>query len=65
MFLTAAEIRLLTGYVKPGKQAEWLQRNRVRHWIARTGRPVVPRSAIDAAPERAQDERPFELGHVA
>ena len=65
MFLTRAEIAELTGYVRPSKQIEWLARNGVKHWVAATGWPMVPRSAVDGTKPQAQDGRPFELGHVA
>lgn len=65
MFLTATELHELSGYRQPSKQIEWLRTNRVRHWIARTGHPKVPRSAIDGALNSPDDEKPFELGHVA
>ena len=41
MFLTADQLRELTGYVKPSKQIEWLTRNGVPHHINAAGRPVV------------------------
>lgn len=65
MFLTREQLIELTGYRVPKRQAEWLARNGVRHWIAATGRPVVPCSAVDGRPVSAHDARPFELGHVA
>lgn len=65
MFLTREEIAELTGYKACKKQVEWLTRNGVRHWVAKTGRPVVPRSAIDGAPKPSDDQQPFELGYVA
>lgn len=65
MFLTPAQLTELTGYRLPSKQIQWLVHNGVRHWIARTGRPVVPCSAVDGRPASAQDAKPFELGHVA
>lgn len=43
-FLDEADIRKLTGYVKPSKQIQWLTRNRVPHYVNRFGRPVVRRS---------------------
>lgn len=65
LFLTPAEIRMLTGYKLPGKQAEWLRKNGVRHWIPATGRPVVPRSAIDGSGQSGKDDGGLELGEVA
>ena len=43
-FLSAEDVRQLTGYVKPSKQIQWLTRNRVPHYVNRFGRPVVNRS---------------------
>ena len=64
LFLTTAEIVMLTGYKMPAKQAEWLAKNGIRHWIARTGRPMVPRSAIDGSGQSSNDDGP-QLGEVA
>lgn len=64
MFLTADELRELTGYKVAAAQIRWLTRNGVRHWIAATGRPVVPRSAIDGSAKQANDGG-FQLGKVA
>lgn len=65
MFLSRDQIAELTGYVRASKQLEWLRKNGIRHWVGRTGRPVVPCSAIDGTPTSAHDSKPFELGHVA
>jgi hypothetical protein len=65
MFLTRDQIAELTGYKMPSKQIFWLTRNGVRHWVAATGWPVVPCSAIDGASKRQDDLPPFEIGHVA
>lgn len=64
MFLTADELRELTGYQTAAAQIRWLTANGIRHWIAKTGRPVVPKSAIDG---RATDDQHggFQLGKVA
>jgi len=64
-FLTREEIIDLTGYKVRPKQIEWLLRNGVRHWVAATGRPVVPRSAIDGTPQSDQESKPFEPRYVA
>lgn len=63
MFLTPDELRDLTGYRMPSAQIRWLTRNGIRHWIAATGRPVVPRSAIDGGGDRGEDGG-FQLGRV-
>lgn len=64
MFLTAADLETLTGYVQPAAQLRWLTRNGVRHWVARTGRPVVPRSAVDGSRQPAESGG-FVLGKVS
>ncbi len=63
-FLSREEVAELTGYVMPSAQARWLARQGLRHWIARTGRPVVPRSAIDGTATQDNDGG-FQLGKVA
>jgi hypothetical protein len=64
-FLTAGEVIELTGYKAAKKQIEWLTRNGVKHWVPATGRPVVPRSAIDGAPAADKESLPFEPAYVA
>ncbi len=63
MFLTPEEIRELTGYRSAARQIRWLTDNGVRHWVARTGRPVVPKSAIDGSATQ-QQHGGFELGRI-
>lgn len=50
MFLTAEQLRELTGYVKPSKQIEWLRRNAVPHFVNAAGRPVVKADLMDKTP---------------
>jgi hypothetical protein len=64
MFLTPDELRDLTGYKVAFAQIRWLTKNGIRHWIAATGRPVVPRSAIDGTAKRDNDGG-FQLGRIA
>lgn len=64
-FLTEAEKQELTGYKVPKCQIRWLTQNGVRHWVAATGRPVVPRSAIDGSPNSTDDLPPAEPRYVA
>jgi hypothetical protein len=61
MFLSAPDIQTMTGYRQPARQIAWLKENGVRHWVSRTGRPVVP---VDAVAGRAQTVEPFRLGVV-
>jgi len=66
MFLNRLEIETLTGYRNPSSQIRWLTRNGIRHWVARTGRPQVPRAVIEGTGDRLQDDSPaLELGHVS
>lgn len=66
MFLSREQVEELTGYKKPVCQLRWLVANGVRHWVDRAGRPKIPCSAIDGTNSQQQDEeKPFELGHVA
>jgi hypothetical protein len=66
MFLSREQIIELTGYKQAPAQIEWLTRNGVRHWVARTGRPVVPCSAIDGTTRNSDDDGPpLEIGYVA
>jgi hypothetical protein len=65
MFLTRAELIDLTGYKTPKKQIAWLTKNGVRFWIAATGQPKVPVSAIDGTSKAVNDEQPFEPKYVA
>lgn len=61
-FLTATELIDMTGYKMPSKQIAWLTRNGLKHWVSRTGRPVVPRAAVEG--HQRQDDAPFQLGTV-
>lgn len=60
MFLTAEDLRQLTGYCRPADQIRWLRRQGLLFWINARGRPVVPRDAVAAQPAR----QTFELGVV-
>jgi len=64
MFLTADDLRELTGYRTAAAQIRWLTRNGIKHWVAATGRPVVPRSAIDGS-GKPDNHGGFQLGKVA
>ena len=44
MFLTADELRDLTGYTLPAHQLRWLARHGWRHEVSGLGRPVVSRA---------------------
>lgn len=55
MFLTAPELHQLTGYVRPSKQREWLERNGIPHIVAMSGYPRVKAEDIGAAPAQHVD----------
>ena len=59
MFLTAAQLHELTGYVKPSKQIEWLRANGVPHFVNAVGRPVVKADMLHKGPVAT-----YELGPV-
>jgi hypothetical protein len=65
MFLTRDELAELTGYKVAKCQITWLIRNGVKHWVAKTGKPQVPRSAIDGTAKSPDDSQPFEPRYVA
>jgi len=44
MLLDPADLRLLTGFVRPSKQIEWLQREGFTFRIAADGHPRVDRA---------------------
>lgn len=50
VFLSAADLRELTGYVKPSKQIAWLERNAIPHHVNAAGRPVVLASLTGKTP---------------
>ena len=41
MFLTATELKSLTGYIRPSAQVRWLRRNGYKFTINGLGEPVV------------------------
>jgi hypothetical protein len=45
-FLSADEVRELTGYKLAAKQIEWLIRNAIPHYVNALGRPVVPKNLL-------------------
>ncbi len=47
VFLTAEEVYELTGYKRWSLQVKGLERNRITHYLAASGRPIVPLSALD------------------
>jgi len=52
MFMTAIELEVLTGYRRPSAQRAWLSRNRIPHFVAASGRPVVVREALNVDQRR-------------
>lgn len=54
-WLSKDELRDLTGYIQPARQIQWLEQNRVKHFVNRLKRALVPRDAIAGkgpAPEK-------------
>ncbi len=48
MFLTADELRALTGYKLPAFQLRWLADHGYRHEVSAGGKPVVARSFVES-----------------
>ena len=51
-FLTDAELRYLTGFIQPKKQAEQCRRLGIPFFTNARGRPVVSRDIINAKPPK-------------
>lgn len=65
MFLTAAELAILTGYRQKGRQLARLRQMGIPFWTNAAGQPVVARAAIEGrkAPARpTQDWVPAWAG---
>lgn len=58
MFLTADELRELTGYKTAARQIDWLRRKGITFIVNALGRPVVPKDAV------YQPVRELKLGVV-
>lgn len=61
MFLTAEELRELTGYTYHSRQIEWLRRHNWKFEVTAQQRPKVARSYFDArlgAPSPRQEVEP-------
>ncbi len=58
MFLTADQLRELTGYKRAAYQVKWLANNRVHFYVRRDGRPVVTEDAIAPPEGRKSGRRP-------
>jgi hypothetical protein len=56
-WLTADELRDLTGYVQPARQVRWLEENHIKHFVNRLQRPRVPR---DIAGTKGRSEKRTE-----
>lgn len=50
MFLTAEEIRQLTGRAQKARQVEWLRAAGVPFYINAAGHPIVARAVIEGRP---------------
>lgn len=48
-FLDNEDLIVLTGYVKPSKQIEWLEQRGIPHEVNARGRPVVRRDMDKSA----------------
>lgn len=46
LFLTEAELKILTGRAWPSKQAEWLRANAIPFRLNAAQRPIVTRAAV-------------------
>jgi hypothetical protein len=60
MFLTADELRELTGYTLPAHQLRWLARHGWRHEVSGIGRPVVSRAYAERRRFGFQAEWPHD-----
>lgn len=58
MFLTAEELRELTGYKRASLQLGWLRKAGVRHYVRRDGRPVVMAADLAGVSRPADRTRP-------
>jgi hypothetical protein len=65
MFLTADELRTLTGYAQHIKQIAQLRRMGIAFWLNAAKRPVVPRTVIEGgkAPTQAKSWEPSWAGN--
>jgi hypothetical protein len=55
-FLSAEDIKTLTGRKNKTQQIEWLRNNGVQHYINMAGRPVVPKTAISGIQQPASKQ---------
>lgn len=65
MFLTANELRELTGFTRRSRQIAQLRQMGIAFWINGAGRPVVPRAVIEGrktAPQPAKTWEPAWAG---
>lgn len=56
MFLTPSELVDLTGYKRASLQVRWLQRQGIRHYVRRDGKPAVV--AVDLSTTEPPRPRP-------
>jgi uncharacterized protein (DUF1778 family) len=47
LYLTAREVRELSGYQMKSQQVMWLRKNGIHHYVRADGRPIVPLGATD------------------
>ncbi len=60
MFLTADQLRELTGYKRAAYQVKWLAKNRVHFYVRADGLPVVTEDAIAPPESHKSGRRPSE-----
>ncbi len=58
-YLTADELRELSGYVMKSKQVAWLRKNGIHHYVRADGYAIVPRSAIEPPRPDQLAPKPF------
>ena len=58
--LTRDEVHELSGYIKPGKQIEWLRNNGIRFYVGADGYPRVLRVVIENKPAEKKTEPDVE-----
>ncbi|TQK00146.1 DUF4224 domain-containing protein [Herbaspirillum sp. SJZ107] len=63
-FLTAEEVRELTGRTKHALQAEQLRAQGIPFFTNAVGRPIVPRTAIEGCKEKVKPPEPMWVPNV-
>lgn len=63
--LSRAEIAELARTPQRRRQAEFLRKNGIRHYIDHHGWPVVTRAAVEGSPAQAQSDAPWKPNKAA